>query len=59
NELEVEVVNNWANRIIGDRNLPEAERGLKIDHGPRASDPLMESGLLRPVKIVSVLYNQK
>ncbi|MDR1372680.1 MAG: glycoside hydrolase family 2 [Dysgonamonadaceae bacterium] len=52
NELEVEVVNNWANRIIGDRNLPEEERRLKINRGPKATAPLMESGIIGTVKIL-------
>jgi hypothetical protein len=54
NELEVEVVSNWANRIIGDRNLPEAERQLRLHFGPRGNDPLMESGLIGPVKITRI-----
>ena len=37
NEIEVETVNTWANRIIGDRLLPEAERKLKISRGPDAN----------------------
>jgi hypothetical protein len=50
NRIEVEVVNTWANRIIGDRKLPEPDRKLKISRGP--SDNLQESGLLGPVQIV-------
>jgi hypothetical protein len=53
NELRIETVNTWANRIIGDRNLPEEERGLKLNRGPGANSPLMESGLLGPVRILS------
>ncbi|MDR2469907.1 MAG: glycoside hydrolase family 2, partial [Tannerella sp.] len=52
NDIEVETVNTWANRIIGDRQLPEAERKLKISRGPESG--LMESGLIGPVKIVAV-----
>jgi hypothetical protein len=50
NRIEVEVVNTWANRIIGDRKLPEPDRKLKISRGP--SDNLQESGLLGPVQVV-------
>jgi hypothetical protein len=50
NQIEIEVVNTWANRIIGDRKLPEPDRKLKISRGP--SDNLQESGLLGPVQIV-------
>jgi hypothetical protein len=52
NDIEVETVNTWANRIIGDRQLPEAERRLKIRRGPQSE--LMESGLIGPVKIVAI-----
>ena len=53
NTLEVEVVNTWANRIIGDRRLPIDERKLKPNRGPRANSPLMRSGLFGPVKVLS------
>ncbi|MDR1493887.1 MAG: hypothetical protein LBT05_14390, partial [Planctomycetaceae bacterium] len=51
NEIEVEVVNTWANRIIGDRKLPAEQRKLHISRGPNGN--LHESGLLGPVKIVT------
>jgi hypothetical protein len=50
NKVEVEVVNTWSNRIIGDRKLPEPDRKLKISRGP--NDNLQESGLLGPVQVV-------
>jgi hypothetical protein len=51
NELEIEVVNTWANRIIGDRRLPEEQRKLRIIRGPNGD--LYESGLLGPVNILA------
>jgi len=52
NEIEVEVVNLWVNRLIADSKLPEEERGLTVGRLPwtRAN----ESGLLGPVRILSV-----
>ncbi len=56
NEIEVLVVNNWMNRLIGDMNLPESERPLwspVIDH--TADTPLQPSGLFGPVVLKSVI----
>jgi hypothetical protein len=55
NEVEIEVVSTWANRIIGDRKLPAEQRKLRISRGPDGA--LYESGLLGPVKIVSCENN--
>lgn len=55
NELEVEVVNMWPNRLIGDSQLPENQRLTRTNvnkfNGPDAEKYLRESGLLGPVKI--------
>ncbi len=55
NDLEVEVVNMWPNRLIGDSKLPESKRLTKTNinkfNGPDADSFLRESGLLGPVKI--------
>jgi hypothetical protein len=51
NEVEIEVVGTWANRIIGDRKLPEEQRKLHISRGPEGD--LHESGLLGPVRLVA------
>ena len=55
NELEVEVVNMWPNRLIGDSKLPENQRLTKTNiskfNGSDAESYLRESGLLGPVKI--------
>lgn len=53
NTLEVEVVNFWPNRIIGDQWLPPGERFTKTNIRKLTKDTkLMESGLLGPVRIL-------
>ena len=57
NKLEIEVVNNWMNRLIGDQSLPEAERLTWTCINPwRADSPLQASGLLGPVEIQAFPY---
>ena len=55
NQLEVEVVNLWPNRLIGDAKLPVEKRFTKTNinkfNGPDGETFLRESGLLGPVKI--------
>jgi len=67
NVLEIDVVNCWANRLIGDAALPPEQRRTKTNvalrpgsrppqmkayQGYVAEDPLMRSGLLGPVRLV-------
>jgi hypothetical protein len=52
NKIEIEVVNNWVNRLIGDTKLPENERPTNYKFEPWMSKNLRESGLTVPVKIV-------
>lgn len=53
NKIEVEVVNTWINRILGDRLLPTELRKLTPHTIPWKEDaPLQESGILGPVKIL-------
>lgn len=52
NNLNIIVVNNWMNRIIGDLNLPEEERDTWCFVNPyNAQSPLQPSGLLGPVTV--------
>lgn len=57
NLIEVEVVNNWMNRLIGDKNLPEGEGTTWTNVNPwKADSPLQSSGLLGPVEIQAYSY---
>jgi hypothetical protein len=57
NTIEVEVVNTWLNRIIGDLRLPEAERKVKIYNNAwyiepwTAASPLQDAGLIGGARI--------
>jgi hypothetical protein len=53
NEIEVEVVNTWVNRIIGDLRLPAAQRKVRPNYNSwRANSPLTPSGLIGPVELL-------
>jgi len=55
NHLEVKVTNLWPNRIIGDRQPKATKKYAWLDYKPfRADTPLLDSGLLGPVKLSSV-----
>lgn len=57
NELRIEVVNNWANRLIGDKIVPEKDRETRVRINSYNSDSeLQPSGLTGPVKL---LVNQQ
>ncbi len=52
NNLEVEVVNFWPNRIIGDASLPASKRLTRTNIRKLTSETkLMDSGLLGPVTV--------
>jgi hypothetical protein len=60
NLLEIDVINLWANRVIGDLGLPKEKRITTTHDGFRfdmitAKTPLLESGLLGPVTIRQVI----
>jgi hypothetical protein len=53
NNIEIEVVNTWINRLIGDQRLPKEKRIVTSINSPaKADSPLAVSGLLGPVRIV-------
>lgn len=51
NILEIEVVNLWPNRLIGDAALPEEKRLTHTNIAFKKDAPLLPSGLLGPVTI--------
>ena len=53
NALEIEVVNLWPNRLIGDDALPEADRKTRTNIPFDKSQPLLASGLLGPVRVMA------
>ena len=56
NTLEVAVTNLWPNRLIGDEQ-PGTKQRITYTTWPfyKADDPLLPSGLLGPVKIISLI----
>jgi len=58
NKLQVEVVNMWVNRLIGDGKLPQNERITRTNvikfEVPDAEKYLRISGLMGPVKLMKV-----
>ena len=60
NKLVVEVANTWSNRLVGDTKLPEEQRFCRTNmthsltwESPWKETPLLESGLLGPVRLVT------
>jgi hypothetical protein len=54
NELEIEVVNSWPNRLIGDTKLPKEQRRTRTNitqYEKPESQTLVPSGLLGPVNL--------
>lgn len=57
NELEIKVVNNWVNRLIGDQKLPAHLRHTWTYYqSQNINEQLQPSGLLGPVKLEFVKY---
>ena len=52
NTLEIEVVNSWRNRLIGDRDLPKEKRYTQTNINVHRRWGLRKSGLLGPVQIL-------
>jgi hypothetical protein len=56
NKLQIEVVNFWPNRIIGDAALPEAQRLTRTNiRKLTAKTPLEPAGLFGPVKLLEAV----
>src|SRR5688500_10813472 len=51
NKLEVEVINSWRNRLIGDRALAKEKRLTQTNITIKPEWELLEAGLLGPVEI--------
>ena len=55
NELRIKVTNAWVNRLIGDEQPGAATKYTFADIRPyKADSPLLESGLLGPVRILRI-----
>jgi hypothetical protein len=55
NEISIKVINAWVNRLIGDQQPGVTNPITFADVKPyRANSPLLPSGLLGPVKLVSI-----
>lgn len=60
NTIEVEVVNNWRNRLIGEKNLPENECfTFQTATYLKKDSELQSSGLLGPVELQSYDYQME
>ena len=60
NQLVIEIANTWSNRLVGDANSPEGPKFCRTNmtrsltwEKPWKETPLLESGLLGPVQIVT------
>lgn len=59
NQIEIKVTNLWPNRLIGDQKLPEKERVTWAFYKfYTAESPLLESGLLGPVRLLSSIESE-
>ena len=57
NKIEIEVVNTWVNRLIGDSKIPENNRQTWTTVNTYSPDSVHEkSGLLGPVSLFSFKY---
>jgi hypothetical protein len=54
NQVVVKVTNAWVNRLIGDQQPGATKYTFTVIHPYKANSPLLPSGLLGPVQLVSV-----
>lgn len=54
NKIEIQVVNTWVNRLLGDSKLPVEQRSTWTVHYPDQGSTLRKSGLIGPVTVQSV-----
>jgi hypothetical protein len=59
NLLEIEVVNCWTNRLIGDATLPKEKQFTHTNIVLKKDAPLLSSGLLGPVRIMKAIHAEK
>jgi len=54
NKVEIKLINLWKNRLIGDSKLPKEEKYTwSFYYFYKPDSPLMESGLIGPVRVLS------
>ena len=53
NAIEIDVINTWRNRLVGDRDLPQEKRYTKTNITILPEWQLLDSGLLGPVQILT------
>ncbi|MDR0725271.1 MAG: glycoside hydrolase family 2, partial [Prevotellaceae bacterium] len=58
NSIEIEVVNTWVNRIVGDLQLPPEKRIVETTKITQPDRPLQSSGLLGPVLLIENIKNE-
>jgi hypothetical protein len=54
NVLEIDIINLWSNRVIGDASLPHEQRLTRTNIEFKPDDPLLPSGLFGPVRLQSI-----
>jgi hypothetical protein len=58
NTMEIEVVNLWVNRMIGDSKMPKQEQKTWLANNYfNPTDPLKPSGILGPVKVLKIKHS--
>jgi hypothetical protein len=55
NILEIEVINSWRNRLVGDRGQPKEKRFTQTNITINPDWQLLDAGLLGPVELVTVI----